>query len=270
MDQSSFNLTPQEAVQVLLARHAFSVRVKAAAGLADMLPSSDTVSQFAQNVMTPPAGEAGGGYRALRGGLAGAGIGALGGAGSALLGGKKKRMLHRALTGAMIGGGLGAAVPGAMAAGNAALANPPSVAKNEAAKAEALAAADAFQKKPVLERAGDAAGSQRTSLTYTDNKQPGNAALAMAPLGGRMAIQAAGGALAGTAMDHMHMKLAPPRAAGPHGPAPQLQHRLARGVQHGGTPSSRYAILSALAAGSEPLWEPYAIEAWKKLRGTGK
>jgi len=130
MDQS-YDLTAEEAVAVLVDRHEVGLLIKEAAGIPTPwgnIPVPD-ISQHVQNVITPPAGNSG--YAAANNALLGAGAGALAGAGSALLGKRRKDWLRRGLTGAIIGGGIGAAVPSARAGLSTFLDKTPTMAAEE-------------------------------------------------------------------------------------------------------------------------------------------
>jgi hypothetical protein len=131
MAQSS-DLTSAEAVELLLLRYELGGMVKQAAGedffksvgdtlqglpqrageafqsVRNALPSSEQISGATQRVLTPGADDQTG--QALQRALMGAGIGAGVGLGSAALG-RRKHWLSRALTGAMLGGSAGAALP---------------------------------------------------------------------------------------------------------------------------------------------------------------
>jgi hypothetical protein len=127
-------LTAEEAVMVLIARQEMAGRVKQALSTPFGELNIPDLTPHIQRAMTPGAGDALG--QAAHTGLIGAGIGGAAGLGSSLFGQRRKHWLRNALTGALLGGAGGLAIPSISKGLQTATQTPPSVAahveKNQA------------------------------------------------------------------------------------------------------------------------------------------
>ncbi len=156
MEQSS-DLTSAEAVELLLLRHELGGMVKQAYGsdffksvgetlqglpsragetfnqVRNAMPTSDQISSGVQRVMTPGTDDHN--AQAMQRALMGAGIGAGVGLGTAALG-RRKHWLSRALTGALLGGSAGAALPLMQRGAETAFSKTPTMKAQDAVKTE--------------------------------------------------------------------------------------------------------------------------------------
>lgn len=137
-----YNLTIDDAVALLVDRHEMAGQLKQALATPFGEIGIPDISSHVQRVLTPAAGDSLG--QAARSGLIGAGVGGLAGAGASLFGDRRKHWLRNAVTGAMLGGSAGAALPLAASGARAAFAAPPSVQQNEATKAQQQDALSGF------------------------------------------------------------------------------------------------------------------------------
>lgn len=123
------DMTTEEAVAFLVDRHEMAGRVKQALQTPWGEFNMPDLTPHIQRLMTPAADDTVG--QSARSGLIGAGVGGLAGAGSALFGERRKHWLRNALTGAMMGGAAGAALPAGWQHLQAAIAKTPSMQAHE-------------------------------------------------------------------------------------------------------------------------------------------